>query len=300
MHEVAVYTRCELKRCPHWTHAFATERKDHRYYELVEDTIHRDFDYRYFAIKDILGMVRAVQPFFILDLDLLVGVSPKIGTLINSVRRLFPRFMRIRTLMVGCVAGEGHLDTASKVSWRLTAQALASTLVENARYLRTPLIVLKEFPATYRPALGCFLKQGFTRVPSRPMTRLNIDYSSFDEYMNRALNSATRTKLRRKFRAARGPLIEMSVVGDVTTIVDDIYPLYLNVYDRSKLHFEKLTKEYFCRLGRLMPDKVRFFVWRQNGRIVVFAVCMLQGEALYAEYIGVDYTVALLKRPHRG
>ena len=77
------------------------------------------------------------------------------------------------------------------------------------------------------------------------MTRLNIDYSSFDEYMNRALNSATRTKLRRKFRAARGPLIEMSVVGDVTTIVDDIYPLYLNVYDRSKLHFEKLTKEYF-------------------------------------------------------
>ncbi len=90
MHEVAVYTRCELKRCPHWTHAFATERKDHRYYELVEDTIHRDFDYRYFAIKDILGMVRAVQPFFILDLDLLVGVSPKIGTLINSVRRPIP------------------------------------------------------------------------------------------------------------------------------------------------------------------------------------------------------------------
>jgi Peptidogalycan biosysnthesis/recognition len=294
LHEVAVCSRLELMQHPHWAHAFATERKDRRYYELVEDTIHKDFDYRYFVIKDDTGTVRAVQPFFILDLDLLVGVSPKIGTLIDRVRRLFPGFMRLRTLMVGCVAGEGHLDATKTVSCHAPAQALASTVVEHARYLRAPLIVLKEFPAEYRLALGCFLTQGFTRVPSLPMTRLNIEYASFDDYMTRALNSATRTKLRRKFRAAtRGPLIEMSIVEDITAIVDDIYPLYLNVYNRSKLHFEKLTKAYFCGLGRLMPDKVRFFVWRQNGAIVAFIACMLQGEALYAEYLGLDYTVAL-------
>src|SRR5437016_222712 len=183
LHEVAVYSRFELMQCPHWTHAFATERKDRRYYELVEDTIHKDFDYRYFAIKDATGTVRAVQPFFILDLDLLVGVSTKFGTLIDGVRRVFPRFMRMRALMVGCVAGEGHLDATRMVSCHAPAQALASAVVEHAQYLRAPLIVLKEFPAKYRPALGCFLRQGFTRVPSLPMTRLNIDYSSFDDYM---------------------------------------------------------------------------------------------------------------------
>jgi len=42
-----------------------------------------------------------------------------------------------------------------------------------------------------------------------------------------------------------------------------------------------------------MPDKVRFFVWRQDGRIVAFAECMLQGRAFYAEYIGLDYAVAI-------
>jgi hypothetical protein len=294
LRDVAVYTRFELMQCPHWTHAFANERKDRRYYELVEDTIHKDFDYRYFAIKDDSGVVRAVQPFFILDLDLLVGVSPRFGALIASVRRLFPNFMRIRTLMVGCVAGEGHLDAAVTISCNTPAETLASTVVEHAQCLQAPLIVLKEFPAKYRPVLSCFLQQGFTRVPSLPMTRLNIDYASFDEYMRRALNSATRTKLRRKFRAAmRGPPIEVSVVEDITTIVDAIYPLYLNVYHRSKLHFEKLTKEYFCGLGKLMPDKVRFFIWRQNGKVVAFAACMLDAEAFYAEYIGLDYTVAL-------
>jgi len=131
-------------------------------------------------------------------------------------------------------------------------------------------------------------------VPSLPMTRLNIEYSSFDDYMKRALNSATRRKLRKKFQATvHAPAIEMTVVDDIAPCIDEVYPLYLQVYERSKLHFEKLTKEYLCGLGRLMPDIARFFVWRQDAKIVAFGLCMLEGDAIYAEYIGLDYSVAL-------
>jgi hypothetical protein len=42
-----------------------------------------------------------------------------------------------------------------------------------------------------------------------------------------------------------------------------------------------------------MPDKVRYFVWRQDGRIVAFTLCMIEGSEIYAEYIGLDYSVAL-------
>ena len=72
---VEVATRAELSRYPHWAHAFSTERKDHRYYELVEDTIQQGFDYRYFVVKDAGGDVCAIQPFFTLDQDLLAGVG---------------------------------------------------------------------------------------------------------------------------------------------------------------------------------------------------------------------------------
>jgi hypothetical protein len=292
--EVAVYTRRELAECEHWPHAFATERKDYRYYELVEDTIHPEFEYRYFVIGDDAGRVRAVQPFFILDQDLLIGIGPAFATLINRIRRFLPRFMRVRTLMVGCAAGEGHLDSSEEMSCPSLAQALACAVVGHARNLGAQLVVLKEFPEKYRASLANFLEQGFARIPSLPMTRVSIDYATFEEYMMRALNSATRTKLRRKFQAAaRAPTIEMSVIGDITPFIDEAYPMYLSVYHRSKLHFERLTKAYFCGLGARMADKVRFFVWRQNGRIVAFTACMLQGEAFYAEYIGLDYTVAL-------
>jgi Peptidogalycan biosysnthesis/recognition len=288
-----VIARDDLQRCPRWQVAFANECKDHRYYELVEDTLHPEFKYRYFVLKDAGGQVSAVQPFFLLDLDLLIGASPRYGALIDAARWMWPRLMRARTLMVGCVAGEGHLD-GDEACNGACVELLASAIAGQARSLGAQLIVFKEFPARYRPALECLIGHGFTRIPSLPMTRLCIDYASFDDYMKHALNSATRRKLRKKFEAtARAAALEMSITDDATSVIAHVYPLYLQVYERSKLHFEKLTEKYFCDLGRRMGDRVRFFIWRQNGRIVAFATCMVHGDAIYAEYIGLDYNVAL-------
>ena len=292
---VEVVSRLEAMQCTHWANAFASEAQDRRYYELIEDTIHREFDYRYFAVRDWKGEICAIQPFFILDQDLLVGTQPLIGRLTDFIRRFWPRFMRTRTLMVGCAAGEGHLDGQDEFTQRSSARLLASAIVKKARELKARLIVLKEFPAKYRATLECFVDNDFTRIPSLPNVMLNIDYSSFDDYMMRALSSGARRKLRLKLRAgdqAASP-IEMSVVDDVAPIIDEIYSLYMQVYTRSNLHFEKLTKEYFCGLGQRMGDKNRFFIWRQTGKIVAFGSCILQGDTIHAEYLGLDYTVAL-------
>ena len=160
--------------------------------------------------------------------------------------------------------------------------------------MNAPLIVFKEFSAQYRDSLQCLVHHGFARVPSMPDTQLNIDYANFDDYMNKALGQEMRRNLRRKFRAAgKASVIEMTVVDDVEPIVKDIYPLYLKVYERSKLKFEKLTERYFCGLGQLMPDKARFFVWHQGKTIVAFMSCLIEGDELCAEYIGLEYPVAL-------
>jgi predicted N-acyltransferase len=156
------------------------------------------------------------------------------------------------------------------------------------------LIAFKELPVQYRAAMRPLLRAGFTRVPSFPMTRLNIRYASFDEFLAKGLSKRARRDYRRKFKAAEtAPPLEMSVVTDITPCVDEAYPLYLAVFERSKLHFEKLTKPFFCRLGAEMPDVVRFFIWRQQGKMVAFSLCMLEGDTLYDEYLGLDYSVAL-------
>jgi predicted N-acyltransferase len=291
---VHVVSRHQVRNCRHWQHAFASQHKDHRYYEIVDDTIHPEFKYLYFAFRDSREEVRAIQPFFILDQDILAGARPCAGRLIDAIRRHWPRFMYMKTMMVGCVAGEAHLDDGRDANGATNAKLLAGEIVKHARALGARLVVLKEFPSSYREALSCFVRDGFTRIPSMPLTRLNIAYSSFDEYMQSALNSATRSKLRKKFRATeRDVPIDFTVSNDVTPIIDEIYPLYLNVYERSKLHFERLTQDYFCRLGKVMPDRVRFFVWRRKGKAVAFGECIVHGDTMYAEYLGLDYSLAL-------
>jgi Acetyltransferase (GNAT) domain len=292
--DVKVLCRRELQQCSYWSAAFARQRKDRRFFELVEDTIDQTFDYRYFAIVDESGHVRAVQPFLIIDQDLLAGMPNRVTAWVGIVRRLWPRFLRLRTLMVGCAVGEGHLDGTDEEARSAAARALAAGVLGHARALGAPLVVLKEFPACYRATLKWFLDNGFARSPSMPMVSRNIEFRNFDDYAQRTLSKDMRYKLRRKFReAAQAGPIEMSQVADVTPFIEDIYPLYLQVYERSDLRFEKLTKEFFCGLGQRMPDKARFFLWRHRNRIVAFNVCMVQDDAIYSECIGLDYAVAL-------
>ncbi|MBI3435496.1 MAG: GNAT family N-acetyltransferase [Proteobacteria bacterium] len=290
---VNVVSRADLGTCEKWESVLAAECKDRRYYEIVEDTLHSEIVHRYIRVIDRMGTARAVQPYFILDRNLIEGVGATIKSAVGVVRRLWPRFMYMRTLVLGCMAGEGRLD-GDLFSQDFAAPQLAHVLVEQARAHHAGLIVLKEFSAQYRRALDCLRQQGFIRLPSLPMTDLNIEYSSFSDYMETALSRATRKNLRRKFKAAeRAAPIELTVVNDLSANVEDVYPLYLQVYDRSNFHFEKLTPAFLCELGRRMPDKTRFFIWRQEGRVIAFSICMVHGDTIHDEYIGLDYSVAL-------
>ena len=86
--------------------------------------------------------------------------------------------------------------------------------------------------------------------------------------------------------------LEMSIVTDATPYIDEIYPLYLAVYERSKLKFEKLTPAYLREIGRRIPEKTLFFLWRREGKIVAFNLCLTEGDSLCSEYLGFDYAVA--------
>ncbi len=292
---LAIVDRAGASELQAWRTAFQSQRKDRRYFELVEETICPDFTFRYFLIQDENGRTRSVQPFFILDQDVLAGTGARLQKLAAKIRRIWPRFLFIRTLMVGCAAGEGHLPSGAPAAQQRDAEALSAHICRLARQQRAGLIVLKEFPAQYRGTLSCFLKAGFTRIPSMPMTRLDISgFKSFDDYLSKAIKSKRRNEFRRKFKAAaQSAPIELEVVSDVSGAVDEVYSLYLQVFDRSKMQFEKLTKEYFIEVGRRMPDKARYFLWRQNGKLIAFSLCLVEGDTLYGEYIGLDYSIAL-------
>jgi len=281
-----------LQQSEAWQSAFASQAKNHRFYEIVDGTLASGFEHRYVILEDETGRVRAVQPVFFVQQNLVEGV-PAIRGAVEFIRRQFPRFLTMRVLMVGNAAGDGHLGLCQENDPQWVTERLAATLTGYARQAKASLIVFKDFNSGYRDAMRRLVHAGYTRVPSMPMAQLALRYRDFEDYLSH-LSKATRKDLRRKFRKAekRAP-VEVEVVTDVSEIVDEIYPLYLQVHERSKLKFETLTKEYLRELGRCMPDRARFFVWRFEGRIVAFSVALVHKGAIYDDYLGLDYSVAL-------
>jgi len=290
---VKVLALAELRNCGAWKRALQNKCKDHRYYEIVQETLQCGFEHHYLLIEDHAGQVRAIQPVFFVRQNLVEGVRGKVRSIVGTIRKMFPRFLTMRVLMVGCGAGAGDLGACDKDAEPFVAKALQSSLQTYARQNKASLVVFKDFPANYRSALEVLFSSGYARIPSMPMTRLSLRYENWDEYFG-ALSKATRKDLRRKFRKAeRAPNIQMEVVTDVSPFIDEIYPLYLAVHERSALKFETLTKEYFRAIGQQMPERARFFIWRQNDKIVSFSFCLVCGDAIYDECIGLDYEVAL-------
>ncbi len=288
-----VVTLAELQNCEAWKLGLQNRCKDHRYYEIVEETLQDGFEHHYLLLEDDSGNARAIQPVFFVRQNLIEGVPGKISSIVDRVRKVFPHFLTMRVLMVGCAAGTGDLSACDETDETSVANALQASLSTHARHNKASLIVLKDFPATYRSKLETFPLNGYARIPSMPMTRLPLAYNNWDEYF-RTLSKATRKDLRRKFRKAeQAPRIEMEVVNDITPLVDEIYPLYLAVHERSPLKFETLTKDYFRTIGQRMPERARFFIWRQLGKIVAFSFCLVCEDKIYDECIGLDYSVAL-------
>jgi hypothetical protein len=177
---ISVVSRADFSGCAPWTSTFTDQRKDYRYYEILDDTLGGHFDHRYFAIVDSRGYTRAIQPFFLIDQDILEGLGAERVYFISLIRRFYPRFLKLRTLMVGCSAGEAHLAATDTLPVDVVAETLSNNIIKQARSLNVQLIVLKEFPLRYRDILRYFVQRGFARAPSMPMTILDIGYESFE------------------------------------------------------------------------------------------------------------------------
>ena len=289
-----VVTLADLKNCDAWKRAFQNKCQNHRYYEIVEETLLKnDFEHHYLQLEDDSETVRAIQPVFFVRQNLVEGVPGKVRSVVDGIRKIFPRFLTMRVLMVGCGAGTGDLGVCDEEDQAWMANALRTSLQTYASQNKASLVVLKDFPATYRSALETLRSHDYARIPSMPMTRLPLSYENWEEYF-RTLSKATRKDLRRKFRkAGDAPKIEMELVSEIAAFIDEIYPLYLAVHERSPMKFETLTKDYFLAVAHRLPERARFFIWRQSGKIVAFSFCLVCGDAIYDECIGLDYSVAL-------
>ena len=96
-----ILSRSQVEHCDAWKTIFQGKCKDHRFYEIMAQTLATDFQYQYLVLEDSAGKVRAIQPIFFLRQNVCEGVSGTVRRLVDKVQQRFPRFLTMRVLMVG-------------------------------------------------------------------------------------------------------------------------------------------------------------------------------------------------------
>lgn len=292
-----LYRQIPEELLPLWRETFSNLWCDHRYFDLVHQSLDEQFDHYYLVLRETSGKAMAIQPLFIVEQDLTEGLPHRLRKILGKIRKLAPRLLTMKMLTVGCSAGEGHVVTLEPTENCPFVTAFHDILPQVAAHLKAGMILLKDIPAQYRGVLQTFSRNGYTRVPSLPGAKLDLrPFKNFDDYMAQMLSHSMRKNLRRKFRDAEklaSPVVMEGPYSDISPWLDEAYPLYEQVVKRAKMKFEVLTRDYFRELGRQMPDRSRFFVWRQDGKMVALAVCLVHDGVFRDNYIGLQYPIAL-------
>ncbi len=118
----------ELQNCDAWPRTLQNKSKDHRYYEIVEKTLQCGFEHYYLLAEDNSGSIRAIQPVFFVRQNLVEGVPGKLRSIVEGIRKIFPGFLTMRVLMVGCGAGTGDLGACDEKDEPWLADALLAIL----------------------------------------------------------------------------------------------------------------------------------------------------------------------------
>jgi len=90
--ESQLVSLAEARKSPCWAQAFCAFCKDHRYYEIIDETLQDGFEHHYLILEDASGNVRAIQPLFFLQQNLVEGVPGPVRSIVDLVRKTFRVF----------------------------------------------------------------------------------------------------------------------------------------------------------------------------------------------------------------
>ncbi len=263
------------------------------FHRAIELAAPPGFSFFYALVADRRRLL-ALAPLFICDFELDIPLAGAAGALIRRVRKSVGRYCVARTLFCGSPFGErGLIGVRPGVADRdAVVGEILRAMDGFSRARRVPFIVFKDFTEEDAALLAPLLRSGFARVPGLPNVVTDLDAPTFDGYLA-ALSRATRKDVRRKVKKALVEArVRVEIAGDVAPIADEIYRLYCNTWGSGGARFGKLTREFFAAAGRTLGPGAKFFLYRADGRLAAFNLCIAHGDLLLDKFIGFDYDIS--------
>lgn len=243
----------------------------------------------------------AGAPLFVTDYDLLTTLEKDVLAAVRALplRRVWGRLLKVSACFCGTTATEYAPLPAGP------PEAFLDALREEYAS-RQSLLIIKDLPLSspLLPAADNALTQnlvnaararGFWEVMGQALAYVPIDFSGEAEYLSR-LSAARRKDMRRKLRQRERLAVSVLPLGDAALcepgFLAEAYAMYMEVFRQSDIHFDCLRRDYFAALFSSQALKGAVFLYRHEGELAAYNICLEHKGMLIDKYIGFKYPLA--------
>lgn len=274
-----------------WDRCFPGDPEAWAYYRAVERAGLPGFSWFYASVERA-GEVVLVVPGFVTEYRLDTTIQ---GLWKSLLRPLAPMLRHPLVCLGSPAADKCHLGFSPDLAAGEHPAAVATLLAAFDAFARTRgsgFMAVKDLAEedASAPVLSAFAQAGYARQRSLPTAVLPLDFADDEAYLA-SLSRATRKDIRRKLRNEARVGIEWRVGAEAVDQVEAMVALYERQRARSAVDFEQfehLTPAYFTNVLTGLGEGARVALYRHEGRLVGFNLC-LEGERLFIDkFIGLD------------
>lgn len=263
------------------------------WYQALENSKLSDqFQFQYGVIS-VNGEPVGVAPAFLMDLPLDLVVPESVLPLFKLFGNLHRGALYQRTLFVGSpCADEGTIGLLPGVTLKQIATSLQNAVESLAREKSAEMIAWKDFPEETLPDLEQLVSDhGMFFSTSYPGAAVNLDgFTTFANYVN-SLSSNRKANFKKKLKKSRSCAeIKVEVVqAPAGSILEEIFPLFWQTYEKGETKFEKLNLDFFKEIAKV-PNS--WFLLLRDGadnRLLAFMLLFKLKSKVINKFLGIDY-----------
>jgi predicted N-acyltransferase len=263
--------------------------KTHRFLKAVEHSNINNCKFWY-VIFFKNAKVIANASLFSMDFYLDVIAPEFIKNICNNLRKVFPKFLRLKLLGCGtpvatCTNG---ISISENSYFKEVVTLLTKLILQIAKKEETHCILYKEYNQQESKAFDILLSMGFIKLHSLPTSFVDIYWKSWDEYFK---------NLRKKYRLfikndrikLDSPKVTIEICEDFGAHADELWALYMNVYRKAEVKFEQLTPQFFKNINNYLKGESSVILIKLDNKIIAFELIIEDKSILRPLYLGLDY-----------
>lgn len=178
---------------------------------------------------------------------------------------------------------------------------LVQSMVTEAQELHAASLLIRDlWPPDPQHIYSAVLKYlGFSYMPLFQRARMNIPWSSFEEYLA-AFQHRSRQKIRSEIQKIAANQYRSEIVSgrDVQPYLADMARLWQHTYLKYKDRDQLFLPESYFRAITALPECVAFLLF-QNKQLAAFGLAFEWDLLLETNHCGVDYTIVGKSPAHR-